>query len=441
MAQLCPYLAGVAVIDATPPAGSRLTGFVARTAPSTGFYLPLRGVVTALTDRESGGRAVIVSLEWLGFYDRTDRVRALISAATGVATDHILLCGTHTHGGPAVHTHVAGDCWEPPDEVFLTATFAKLAAAAQAAFANQEPVALRSVAGVCGFAYSRRRPDGRGGVEWMPTLNAPHDHSVPALLFERADGKLKHVLFSYACHPTGGGGKLEAGGDYAGFAMVELEKALGCTAGFLLGCAGDQKPYAPDPASPAFPTYSVEALREFGRQLAASVGRAISADAGVRVTGALRVQSRRLRLCTAVLPRGDYAAMLDAEQPFFRRWAEINLAYLDRGERPPVELPFELQTVEFGRSLVLVTMAAEMSVEYGLRLVREWGGHYGRVWPVAYANEILGYVPSERQIPEGGYEVIGSQMFMGRTGPFESGTEERIFAALRAMLAKEPGAA
>lgn len=435
MAQSCPYLAGVAVVDVTPPVGLRLSGFAARTAPCDGVYLPLRAVVTALTERATGARVVLVSAEWLGFYDRTEPLRALITAATGVPRDHIVLAATHTHCGPAVHRHEAGDCWEPTDETYLQSALERIAAAAVAACAAAEPVTLRFVTGRCGFAYSRRKPDGRGGVEWAPTLAAPHDHTVPALVFARADGGVKHVLFSYACHPTGGGAKLQVGGDYAGFAMLELEKRLGCTAGFFLGCAGDQKPYRPDPAQPGFPSYSVEALRDLGAELAAAVVAAVRDGRGVEVAGPLRAASRQFGLRAVVLPRADYAAMRDSEQGYFRRWAVINLACLDRGERPPVELPFELQTVEFGRSLVLVTMAAEMSAEYGLRLARELGGRFAAVWPVGYTNDLYGYVPSERQIPEGGYEVIGSQMFMGRPGPLESGTEDKIFAAISGMLA------
>ena len=430
----CPYLAGVTVIDATPPVGSKLTGFAARTKPSTGVYLPLRGVVTAFTDRASQTRLIIVSIEWLGFYDKTDRVRALITAATGVPPDHILLCGTHTHCGPAVRRHVEGDCWEETDDGFLETTFAKLAAAAKASLADQEPVTLRSTTGWCGFAHSRRRPDGKGGVEWMPTLEAPHDHTVPMLLCEDAAGRLKHVMFSYACHPTGGGPMLQIGGDYAGFALVEVEKILGCTAAFLLGCAGDQKPYRPDPACATFPAYPVEDLHRFGRQLAEAVAREIRFGRLKPVTGPLQVRSRKMVLRTMVLPRADYAAMLGSELSFLRRWAQINLAYLDRGETPPLDMGFELQTVGFGRALLVVAMAGEMSAEYGFRLVKELGHRFDHVWPVGYANDILGYVPSERQIPESGYEVIGSMRFMGKSGPLESGTEERILTAIAEML-------
>ena len=63
----------------------------------------------------------------------------------------------------------------------------------------------------------------------------------------RPDGKLRAVLFAYACHNTTLGGDVyKINGDYAGFAEVELEKALpGATAMFMQLCGADQNP---DPA-------------------------------------------------------------------------------------------------------------------------------------------------------------------------------------------------
>jgi hypothetical protein len=429
------YLLGVATCDVTPPVGTMLSGFGSRRTPSTGCYLPLRGSVTALTDNVTGGTVLIVSVEWIGFYNRTAGVRALIAAATGVPSDHILLLGTHTHCGPAVTRGVEGDSWEDTDETFLAAAFARLAETAQAALAGREPVTLHSTTGWCGFAYSRRKPDGKGGITWAPTLDAPHDHSVPLLRCDDADGKVRQLIFGYACHPTSSGPILEIGGDYPGFARTELEKTLDGPATFLLGCAGDQKPWRPVPGEATFPCYPVPAIAELGRDLAGAVQRELKFGRWQTVTGSLRMRTRTMELHTRVLPRADYEAMLGSENIFFDRWARLNLAHLDRGEQPPAALPFEIQTVSLGESWVLIAMAGEINVEYGLRLQKELGGRFAQVWPVGYANDILGYVPAERQIPEGGYEVIGCNMYMGRTGPMEPGTEDRIVAAVREMLA------
>lgn len=178
-------------------------------------------------------------------------------------------------------------------------------------------------------------------------------------------------------------------------------------------------------------------IHGFGRQLAAVVVREIHHGRLLPVAGLLQVRSRKLELHCTVLSRADYAAWLDSDNKFFARWAREHVSMLDRSERPATAVQFELHILQFGQSLVLVGMAGEMSAEYGLRLVRELGHRFGQVWPVGYANEIVGYVPSERQLPEGGYEVFTNMQYIGKPGPYASGTAERIFAAVREMLAAD----
>ena len=100
-----------------------------------------------------------------------------------------------------------------------------------------------------------------------------------------------------------------------------------------------------------------------------------------------------------------------------------------------------MMTEPAGHSLqyrLLVTMAGEINVEYGLRLKRELGKVIDWVIPLGYANEIVGYVPVERQIPEGGYEVVGNAQGLLYSGPFSSGTEDRIVDAARSLLEDPP---
>ena len=86
-------------------------------------------------------------------------------------------------------------------------------------------------------------------------------------------------------------------------------------------------------------------------------------------------------------------------------------------------------------TVAVVALAGEMSVEYGLRLVREFGHQFDFIWPIAYANEIIGYVPVERQYSESGYEVLTNMQYLLRPGPLERDSEEKIFDAVKGMLA------
>ena len=94
------YVLGVKTVDVTPPVGTFQGGFAVRTENSKGVYHPLTATVIALGDGETD--VLIVSIEWLGFYDLTDRARRILSDATGIPAGRILLLGTHTHCGPAI---------------------------------------------------------------------------------------------------------------------------------------------------------------------------------------------------------------------------------------------------------------------------------------------------------------------------------------------------
>jgi hypothetical protein len=190
-----------------------------------------------------------------------------------------------------------------------------------------------------------------------------------------------------------------------------------------------------------FRSCTVEEVKVFGAQAAAAVDRALRLGVGRPVRGALRAGQRKFPLRTRVLSRAEYAASLEAENTFEQRWAKDHLAWLDRGETPPCEMEFEVQAITLGTSLAWVTLAGEMTAEYGLRLGSRWGGSFGQVWPLPYANGMVGYVATERQLPEGGYEVTTCMKNHGRSGPLESGTEDRIHAAADALLAAAAQAA
>ena len=96
--------------------------------------------------------------------------------------------------------------------------------------------------GTCGFAVNRRNnlePDVPKLIE-QGALKGPVDHTVPVLAVYLPDGKLKAVLFGYACHNTVMD-FYKWSGDYAGFAQLALEKSHpDATAMFFMGCGADQ---------------------------------------------------------------------------------------------------------------------------------------------------------------------------------------------------------
>ena len=425
------YLIGVGGEDITPPVGIYLAGFAARTEPSTAVYHPLKANAIAIDD--GNDPLIIASAEILGFYEHTEEVRSRISALTGVVPANIVLSGSHTHCGPCIREmdrHRHGDL----DEDYIERLLDGVTRCAKTAWETRSPARLRFGRGHSDIAVSRRKSDGKGGVEWKPGPGAPHDHEVPVLAVESPEGELRSVIFSYACHPTSRSGTL-IGGDYVCYAYDHVEAMHpGVTAFFLQGCAGDQKTRPVDPAEDRFIQRNIQEIRDIGVLLGESVVRVLASGGLDQVTGPVSVRQDVIGLDTEPIDMDLVRAGLKADQGYVQAWAR-HLSECVENDIPVVtNIPFEIQTVRFGNALALVTLAGEMTVEHGLRLKRELGPRVDNVMVLAYTNDIVGYVPVRRQIPEGGYEVWASQQYWKRTGPYVAETEDRIHAAVSRSL-------
>ena len=425
------YNVGLSTVDITPPVGIYLSGFAARNERSTGVYHPLRATAVAIDDGATP--LLIVGADILGFYERTERVRAAIHEETGIDPSHVILNGSHTHCGPALR-EIDGERHGELDRAYLDRFVEKVARCASEAMQGRAPARLLSGVGVCDIAVSRRKPNSAGGVDWRPSYGSPHDHEVPVIAVERPGGNLAGVLFSYASHPTSRGGLL-IGGDYVSFALDRAEELHpGAAVCFLQGCGADQKTRPVDPHAETFVQREVPEIKEIGDDLGDAV-QVVTGSGGLRpIAGPIGVKQSVLQLETEPVDWPLVEEGLKAESWLVREWAENLQAARDRGEEVNRRIPFEVQTVTVGRSLAIVTLAGEITVEHGLRLKRELRPHFDAVLPLGYSNEMIGYVPVKRQIPEGGYEVWFAQQVWRRTGPFVEGTEEQVHGEIHEML-------
>jgi len=423
------YLIGASQCDLTPEPGCFLSGLDGRIQRSTAVYNPLRGAAFWI-DTE-GTPFLIVTAEWLGFYQHADRLREMVSQATGIDQAAIILAGTHTHCGPCLREIDVERHGDPLDTKFINQSLLALTDTARRAKGNREPAVLTYAVGMNDMGCSRRRPNADGGVDWAPYREGAQDHQVPLLRAINAGGTVIAVLINYACHPTANGG-LEIGGDYAGFTINRLEEAYPeAIVGFLQGCGGDQKPFLPTKANDGFQQATIPVVEALGRALGES---ALEPDEFTTITGAVSIEQGLIDLKTMPLDETLIQERLISETPSQVTWAEYYRDRLAAGEEAVREIPFEIQVVTLGSSLVIVTLAAEMSVEYGLRIKRELGEHFDAVLVVGYANAIIGYVPVKRQIPEKGYEVEWNNVAYKRPGRYVNETEEEIMAAIRSLL-------
>ena len=182
------------------------------------------------------------------------------------------------------------------------------------------PARLGFGTGRCDIARSRRKPDGKGGVEWVPSLDAPHDHDVPVIAVESSEGELRCVIFSYACHPTSRSGTL-IGGDYVCFAYDHIEAVYPDVATcFLQGCAGDQKTKPVDPTG-SFVQREVDEIRDIGVELGESVTRVLASQDLRHISGPISIDQTVLNIETEPIDMDLVTSSLDAGSEYVRAWA------------------------------------------------------------------------------------------------------------------------
>lgn len=431
------FRAGLATVDITPPVGTAMAGFGARSLhSSTGVDHPLRAVALSVGDGVTD--VIVVSLELLGCYeDLSDELASGVAAATGVDRGHVLLNASHTHCAPTLWQETEAICHGPVDREFRQLLVERVVTASVRAHTGRYPATLEYAVGRCDLAMNRRRPDPATGVvsrTMLPTPDGPTDHEVPVLVVRStADRIVRGVVFSYACHPTSRGG-LRLSGDYVGFALDAVEEHFPHAQPlFLQGCGGDQKVRPAEDGADTFVPRTLAQVAEAGRELGDAVAAAV--PSATAVTGLLQARLASVDLVAEPATPEVLAEALASPVAYDRHWAEQWQRDVDGGaSRQSVE-PLELQVITIGDALVIVGMGGEMTVEHGLRLKRDLAGRFDHVIPLGYSNRLIGYVAVARQFPEYGYEVLDANRLFGFSGRWEPDTEDRVHAAITELVA------
>jgi len=423
------WKAGLAKVVITPDQSMWMAGYAARTKPSEGKVHDLYAKALALEDAQ-GTRLVIVTADLIGFpREFRNQMEKDLSRRFELRPQGLLLNASHTHSGPELSTWRATQTFDlPPEQIPLIKKYSedlqgKLIELVGRAIEDFAPAQLSYMHARAGFAMNRRSESERG-YTIAPNSDGPVDHAVPVLRVDGPDGKLRAVLFGYACHNT----TLDFYqfcGDYAGFAQQYLEEAHpGVAAMFISGCGGDQNPS---------PRRTLEWAKQHGRALANGVEAALLTRPHP-LRGPLRLALEEVTLELADPPsREQLRQQAQSADKYERRHAEDMLRELEEKGGIRTTYPYPVQVAQFGNDLTMIGLAGEVVVDYSLRLKAELAGT--PVWVAGYCNDVFGYVPSHRVLQEGGYEARGAVLYYGTIAtPFAPSVEERIVGKVHELV-------
>lgn len=413
------WMAGAASVDITPDYPVRLSGYGSRREPHQGVAQRIHAKALALGS-DDAGPAVVVTVDNCGVPDfmRAEVLRRL-AADTRVRDERFAICSSHTHCAPMIEGVLpnlfsmdipAGHL--PAIKRYTRELTDHIEKVARAALADRKPARLAWGVGKVGFAANRRA---------FPLK--PVDHDLPVLRVTGEDGRVRAILTSYACHCTTIGIE-QIHGDWAGCAQEALQREFpGAIALTAIGCGADQNPN---------PRRTMELVKKYGEDLGAEASRLVRGELKP-LSGTLECRTKRIELAYDTLPtRAEWEQLAASSAANLSYHAKKNLARLDRGEALPTRLPYLVQRWSFGDGLAMVFLPGEITVDYSLRIKRDFDG--SRLWVNGYSNDVPCYIPSRRVLEEGGYEGATAMVYYDRPTKFAPDVEERIMSAVSELM-------
>src|SRR5690242_555677 len=215
------WKAGVATVDITPDKPIWLAGYGNRTKPAEGDLQKIHAKALAIED-ETGARTVLVTADLLGFVKEvSDPIAERVLSQYKIPRERLALNASHTHSAPVIASmlrpaYPLTDTDEKVIDAYTKHLEDQVVELVGAAINNLGPAEISFEQGFAGFAVNRRRQVMKRSFPGVV------DQDVPVLAVRARDGKLKAVVFGYACHNTVLSDYV-INGDWAGFAQEAIE--------------------------------------------------------------------------------------------------------------------------------------------------------------------------------------------------------------------------
>lgn len=394
---------GMAKADITPELGCLLYGYP-RERRAERILDRLEVGVIALNNGEE--TLLMISNDICAVnLDICEDIKSKIADATGVKKENILHSCIHTHSGPITRNSVG---WGTADMEYINGTLLEgTVEAANKAIANMQPAVMGvgktdSMAGM-----NRREIDPDGNVILGQNTDGVYDPTMTVVAFKDLAGKNLGSFVHFAAHPTVAGSNFSITRDWPGYMIDRISDLTGAPCMYINGAEGNVGPRLSNGRTTADDSY----LPEIGNMAATDAEKAYNSISEYTVPE-LNINTANIEFPYTDLPpveevEKEIAAMGNPDELVatdITKYAQLNKikTLYESGDDVPTGKIVE-QTVIALDELAMVPFPFEAFCEIALDLRRK--SPYKDTILLGLTGGSYGYLPSEEQIPYGGYEI------------------------------------
>ncbi|MFD1780233.1 neutral/alkaline non-lysosomal ceramidase N-terminal domain-containing protein [Fredinandcohnia salidurans] len=414
-------LLGTYEIDMTPRLPVQLAGFAHREGKAMEVHSPL---FLKTYYFEQNGKPFLLFIGDVIWWDdqlvNTWRKRVADEYSVKVAS--ICFHSTHNHSGPQTSdafTSLLG----VRDQSFIESLEDIILKSVKCAITNKEPVTIvrRKTSSDIGV-YRRLQYENK--MVMSPNPSVPIDKEVTIITFENRKQDMKAMLIHHACHPTSTDANVVSS-EYTGVCCARLKETYQhAVIGFLQGCCGDVRPALIKDHT--FFRGSLQDMEAIGNQLAEDI------ISGINISDAEMIHSDRLEAYSSQVPlpfQEEYTVNEEMEPEVIRIWKQ----HIEQNWQDKNKTQLEIQYLDISSRLRFIFFNGEMVQHYSQYVKKIDSG----VLALGYSNGMIGYIPSQTQLMEGGYEAEEFIYYFGLPAPFHIKTEKIIKNAIDNILEGE----
>lgn len=386
---------GVARIDISPTGRIKREGYLLESYVD-GVHDPIYASGLVLQHGQTKFGILCCDLLWLerGY---TDPIARDIEAATGIATDHLMVTCSHTHSAP----QVTDNAMVSKEEQYVNDLAPKMVQAMVEANNNLVDAKIAVAKGrEDTVQYNSRYLSEDGTILWRGpregesvTSTGPIDPDVGIISFADSQDQVIATFYNFACHTSSASyGQISA--DYPGLAAPILAEQIGGLSLYTRGSCGNIHPQ--------------KDAEPIGVKLASAVAQQVraasflSCDVLVSIKEQIDLPLRDLD--PTEMDRIDYIcdrtnpATAEDRKLYFRKCYAAFEALRAKTDT----LRTFVQVIRMGDA-VLVGIPGEQFVQDGLAIKAR--SPFEKTFIVNLANDSIGYIPTRKAYDEGGYQT------------------------------------